>query len=227
MKTSMHYIYVTLSVVSICGATFFLPLQLTARLILGCVIIMSALISIVLLNRHNRAEAKQAKVTEAEIATLKATLHKSEELRAKFREAVVEMSNDLENAKHVKHDGRAEQYLDAFHENYVKPYLDYLMSVEMPLSSEAKQKIVNDTVELAMLAIDMADAYDWDINNREEQRIVCGLLLRHISKEDAMDQATKITDNPFETPKWVRALNDSLKDVISDGANIILSGYKA
>lgn len=227
MNTSLHYIYVTLGVTSICGVAFFLPLPLTVRLILGSVVLMSVLVTFVILNRQNRAEAKQSKAMENEIATLKATLHKSEELRARFREAVVEMSKDLENAKQVKHDGHAEQYLAAFHKNYVAPYLDYLMKVDMPLSSEVRQKIVNDTVELAMLAVDMADAYDWDINNREEQRIVCGLLLGQISKEEALAKSVKITDNPFETPKWIRALNDSLKKVISEDSNIILSGYKA
>ena len=227
MKTRLYYIYVTLCVLSVCVIGLFLPLSFIVRLILGCVILIAVLISVVILNRYTKAKAEKAQAIEAEIATLKATLHKSEELRAQFREVVVEMSKDLENAKHVRHDGRAEQYLAAFHRNYVAPYLDYLMNVDMPLSAEVKRKIVNDTVELAMLALDMADAYDWDINNRSEQRIVCGLLLGQMSKEEALAQAVKITDNPFETPKWIRALNDSLKGVISDDSNIILSGYKA
>jgi hypothetical protein len=227
MKRNIHYIYASLLVIVLCALALYLPIAFPIRLILGIVLLLSATFATILLKRIWSAEEKYVSEFENENATLKATLNKSEELRARMREKILEMSKDKDKFTSEPQDKLAEQYLMSFHHNYIAPYLDYLNNVEMPLSVEVKQKIVNDTVELAMLALDMADAYDWDINNRTEQRIVCGLLLGHMSKDEALAQAIKITDNPYETPKWVRALSESLKDIISQDSNIILSGYKA
>ena len=227
MTRNIHYIYVALLVMVLCASVLYLPIAFPVRLVLGLVLLLSAVFATILLKKSWSVEETYVKELENENATLTATLNKSEELRARMREKILEMSKNQGNLKEEPHDEHAEQYLASFHHNYVAPYLDYLMKVEMPLSVEVKQKIVNDTVELAMLALDMADAYDWDINNRTEQRIVCGLLLGQMSKEEALAQAIKITDNPYETPKWVRALSESLKDVISQDSNIILSGYKS
>ena len=226
MTRNIHYVYACLLVMVLCASAFYVPVSFIIRVILGFVMLFSAIIAAMLLKKMRSEEEKHVKKFEIENATLKATLNKSEDLRARLREKILEMSKDKEKFALEPRDQRAEQYLASFHQNYVSPYLDYLMSVEMPLSVEVKQKIVNDTVELAMLALDMADAYDWDVNNRAEQRIVCGLLLGQMSKEEALAQAVKITDNPYETPKWVRALSESLRDVISSDSNIILSGYK-
>jgi NADH:ubiquinone oxidoreductase subunit 6 (subunit J) len=226
MTRNIHYVYACLLVMVLCASAFNLQVAFALRAVLGLVLLSSAIIAAILLKRMRIEGEKHVKKFEIENATLKATLNKSEDLRARLREKILEMSKDKEKFALEPRGQRAEQYLASFHQNYVVPYLDYLMNVEMPLSVEVKQKIVNDTVELAMLALDMADAYDWDVNNRAEQRIVCGLLLGQMSKEEALAQAVKITDNPYETPKWVRALSESLRDVISLDSNIILSGYK-
>lgn len=227
MTKNIHYIYALLLVMVLCASALYLPIAFPIRFVLGLILLLSALFAALLMKKICSAEEKYVSELENEKATLNATLNKSEELRARMREKILEMSKDKDKCTSELHDERAEQYLMSFHHDYIAPYLDYLKNVEMPLSIEVKQKIVNDTVELAMLALDMADAYDWDVNNRAEQRLVCGLLLGQMSKEEALAQAVKITDNPYETPKWVRALSESLKDVISQDSNIILSGYKA
>ena len=185
MTRNIHYVYACLLVMVLCASAFNLPVAFALRVVLGLVLLSAAIIAAILLKRMRSEEEKHVKKFENENATLKATLNKSEDLRARLREKILEMSKDKEKFALERHDERAERYLVSFHQNYVAPYLDYLMSVEMPLSVEVKQKIVNDTIELAMLALDMADAYDWDVNNRAEQRIVCGLLLGQMSKEEA------------------------------------------
>lgn len=228
MKRS-YCLYAFLFVIGCCLVALNLVTALVLKLTLTSVMLVSLLLAVVLLCKQRNESEDHARQLENELAVLNAKLSKSEDIRSRFRKVLTEMSENADKAGSggAAREVCAEKYLASFHKNYVSPYLDYLMSVEMPLSQESKQKIINDTVELAMLSLDMSDAYDWDINNREEQNINCELLLRRISKEEAMASAIEVTENPYETPRWIRALNESLKDVISQDSRIILSGYKA
>ena len=86
--------------------------------------------------------------------------------------------------------------------------------------------IIDMTIDLAMKAVDVADASDWNINNRPEQKLNLEVVSQVKTIEQAYENAKQITDNPTVTPKWIRALHGSLKDIVSETCKIIYSGYK-
>lgn len=160
-----------------------------------------------------------------EVAIALSKLEKSESVRNRYREVVVELENQL-NAKHIPKDDPARKMLESFRTNVVIPYVATLKDVEMPLSPETKQSIIDMTIDLAMKAVDVADASDWNINNRPEQKLNLEVVSQQKTIEQAYENAIQITDNPTVTPRWIRALYGSLKDIVSESCKIIYSGYK-
>ena len=151
------------------------------------------------------------------------TEEKSEEIRARYREIVTQCENC---PKVIVKDSIKLKYFDAFRNNVVIPYLEGLKRVNMPLSPEDKQEILDQTIELAMQAVDIADAAEWTINNRSEQKLNLDIVSKSKTRDDAYEEAIIITDNPAATPKWIRALSSSIIDVVSDSCKIIFSGYR-
>ena len=176
---------------------------------------------------------EQEEQSRNQIDDLKSKLESSEDFRRRYRETLKSMDaeidalrNQLSLAQNKESTNQAEVFLSAYEKNCVLPFFSELRSVAMPLDGEDKQRIVDRVVDLAMQAIDMADSYDWDINNREEQKINCDRITGDITLEEALEKAVPITDNPMETPKWARALCASLTPIMSDSGKTVFSGYK-
>lgn len=124
MTKNIHYIYASLLVTALCASALYLPIAFPVRLVLGLVLLLSVILATVLLKRIWSVEETYVKGLENENATLKATLSKSEELRARMREKILEISQNQDNLKRGSYDEHAEQYLASFHHNYIAPYLD-------------------------------------------------------------------------------------------------------
>lgn len=221
-----------------CLDAIILILQNSTIVVKVCAVIMALLgILIVFFTRKFNMEATEkitrlTKEFRSENEALSAKLDKSEDIRARFRAALEDMEHQLEECKNGGTNSEpdlntSETYLKGFNENYVQPFLAYLRSIEMPITDNDRQKTIDATINIAMLAIDIADCYDWTINNRNEQRINCALATKDITPEEASRLAIQITDNPELTPRWIRALSTTLSPVISKDSGIILSGYKA
>lgn len=231
MKKNLHLVIVTIVIALISAVlTFFLSDRIL-MIVRSCLII-SLTGSLLLLYIHSSSIEEQFAVLKnkysADTGALKARLEKSEELRSRYRE-VLTQSEQVNKEKDVASDladqSKYQHYAD-FRNNVVVPYLTNLKNVEMPLNAQDKQAIIDATVDLAMLAIDVADAGDWSINNRVEQKLNLDVVAQKKTKAEAYDEAIIITDNPAVTPKWIRALSSSVKEVVSDSCMIIYSGYK-
>ncbi|MCQ2148130.1 MAG: hypothetical protein MJZ16_11540 [Bacteroidales bacterium] len=179
----------------------------------------------------NSVLQQKLKKSEELRSALKEKIEKSESVRSDMSETIKRLQSfgasngvlaQITNAVASKD----EKSLIAFNKNVVAPYLSYIKSIQMPLSEDDKQMIIDKTISLAMIAVDMADTYEWDLNNREEQKINCGILNAQISIEEALSKAIQITDNPMVTPRWIRAMSTALASILSDTSNVIYSGYK-
>ena len=184
-------------------------------------------------NQYVRKELIQVEKNKSDkIEELAAKLKKSEELRARFRSALEDIERQNEKLTHTSHNltphemNMAQVLLNSLNQNRIQPFIAYLNGVEMPLSDMDKQIIIDKTVDIAMLAIDIADSFNWTINNRDEQKINCSIATNDITREEALKAAIQITDNPTITPKWIRALTSSLMSIVSANSGIIYSGYK-
>lgn len=196
---------------------------LTAALLLLLLVALICFLKYVM-SAKEEITAQESKHRD-EIAITLAKLEKSESVRNRYREVVGELENQLK-AKNILKDDPASKMLESFRNNVVSPYIAALKDVEMPLSPEAKQNIIDMTIDLAMKAVDVADASDWNINNRPEQKLNLEVVSQVKTIEQAYENAKQITDNPTVTPKWIRALHGSLKDIVSETCKIIYSGYK-
>ena len=171
-------------------------------------------------------------IKDARISELEASLEKSEDFRRRYREALMSADTKIDSltqqlASLEKTEiNPAEALLSKYESNFVQPFFAALRSIEMPLSEADRQSIVDQVVDLAMLSMDMADCYNWTINNRQEQKINCDRITMGISLEEAEVRAIAITDNPLSTPKWVRALSKALAPILSEHGKTIYSGYK-
>lgn len=231
MKKNLHLAIVAISIALICAVlTFFLSDRIL--MIVGACLIISLIISLLLLYIHSSCIEEQFAVMKnqytSDTGALKARLQKSEELRSRYRE-VLTQSEQVNKEKVVATDVSDQskyQYYTDFRNNVVVPYLTTLKNVDMPLNAQDKQTIIDATIDLAMLAIDVADAGDWSINNRVEQKLNLDVVAQKKTKSEAYNEAIIITDNPAVTPKWIRALSASLKEIVSDSCMIIYSGYK-
>lgn len=169
--------------------------------------------------------ALQESKNRDDVAIILAKLEKSESLNKRYREVLVDLEKKQTEAQ-TKVSQTSCDMLKYFRDNIVSPYIAALKDVEMPLTPEVKQEIIDSTIDLAMKAVDVADAYEWSINNRPEQKLNLEVVSQIKTKEEAYDNARQITDNPTVTPKWIRAMSGSLKDVVSETTKIIYSGYK-
>lgn len=217
MKTTSYvlkicFILIILSAV----AGFFIKLPFVCNIIVIVLTIACFFVLSKLLNGY-----------EENIIAMKKEIEESDELRRRYRSAL-EQEQHARKAAENKNAPICEppSILADFKKNVSTPYMDMLSSFEMPLSDADKQKVIDGTVEVAMLAIDMADAHNWNLENREEQKINLELISGTIDKRQALDRATMITENPTVTPRWARALHQSLNGVVSKGNRIIYSGYK-
>lgn len=233
---NMKLIYVYLVALTAIGGIGLLVKSDTVTALCFCLVIALSLITVIFEVRRSRFEKRKNRQNALEakeyISSLNKMLAESEEYCKEYREVVDLMEQKLNyyqdeiNELKQQKNSQADLYMFAFRDHIVRPYLEMLRSVEMPLQPNDKQQIIDRTIELAMMAVDMGDCVEWSISNREEQRLNCALVEEKISIEDAKNQALPLTDNPATTPKWARALNASFKDIVSKDNNIIYSGYK-
>lgn len=171
--------------------------------------------------------SKMQNVYKGHIFELEKEIEESDELRRRYRLALEQEQNARKLAECKKTaTNDAPHILLEFKRNVSTPYMDMLSSFEMPLSETDKQKVIDSTVEVAMLAVDMADAHNWSLENRVEQKINLELIAGTIDKKQALDRAIMTTENPKVTPRWARALYQALNEKVSINSGIIYSGYK-
>lgn len=157
------------------------------------------------LSKALEEETEQATILKQEIAKLKAELQRIDE-EGYFSVAL----NTVKN----------------FRNHITTQYYEQLRATDEPLTQEARQAIIDSTIDMAMLAFDMAETIDWNLSNREEQKLNIEIINDPESRQQSVEEAIIITDNPTITPKWARLLGETFKDIVSKEANIIYSGYK-
>lgn len=231
-KNNLHFAIAAICLAIVCAFCMFFLNNRVLLMSVAAFLIIALIMSIILIHNHTSVVSghisKLNNKYQADLGGLKARLAKSEELRSRYREILTQLEQENKDtradcSKEIQ--SKIQCYTD-FKNNVVVPYLTDLKKADMPLDSLAKQKIIDSTIELAMQAIDVADASDWSINNRPEQKLNLEVVSQKKTKTDAYAEAIVITDNPAVTPKWIRALYTSVKDIVSDSSMIIFSGYK-
>lgn len=243
MRSIVKWLYLIALVSVVCGIISILGIMIESHLILNVIIVVCGLLSIIIVYSLSVAISKQnCKFNELKetIVQLNKQLKSSEDFRGRFRDAlktesdradVLEQENQKLKVEIAQVKGAfisdADLVLMNFRNNVTTRFFEQLRGVNMPLDLEERQVIIDNTINVAMMALDIAETLQWsDVVNREEQKLNVGIINGTISHEDALNNAIKITDNPTITPKWARALGMAFKGVVSEDANIIFSGYK-
>lgn len=121
---------------------------------------------------------------------------------------------------------RSEEFLYAFRDKAVRPFMNELKHCEMPASSEDMIRLTALMMELAMSSVDLVDTFRENINARSEQRLTKDILLGMKTREQAYAAAKIITDNPMETPVWARVIKSMAVQAGIADRHILYSGYK-
>lgn len=100
-----------------------------------------------------------------------------------------------------------------------------LQKQETPLDKEQCQNNLDMLLNLAMTTFDLVTTFG-NPNIREEQRLNEMLLFKKITIEQALEQAKPMTRISTETPKWIRAIKETLETHGIRRSNVIFSGYK-
>ena len=226
-----------------CSVISILGIIANGSFMLNVIIIAVGLVSILVTYRISAIVSTllaQNNDLNKRVVDLQEKLQSSEDFRNRFREALTKESNRAEALEHENKKLKADIQrledinttddlitLEHFRDTVTTRFIEQLRSVEMPLSEEDRQAIVDSTIRIAMMAFDIAEnTGSGDVAIREDQRLNIDIVNGKITTEEAMSQAVKITDNPTITPKWARALGATFKDIVSENSNIIFSGYK-
>lgn len=100
-----------------------------------------------------------------------------------------------------------------------------LQKQETPLDKNQCLNNLDMLLNLAMTTFDLVTTFG-NPNIREEQRLNEMLLFKKITIEQALEQAKPMTRISTETPKWIRAIKETLETHGIRRSNVIFSGYK-
>lgn len=92
--------------------------------------------------------------------------------------------------------------------------------------SEQCSKNLDMMLNVSMVAFDVITTAFANPNSREEQKLNKMLLAKSITREEALQMAKEITSISTETPKWIRAIKDTLQLYGIMHSDVIFSGYK-
>ena len=93
-------------------------------------------------------------------------------------------------------------------------------------NSEQCRKNMDMLLNISMVSFDLVTTAFGNHNSREEQKLNRLLLTKEITREEALLQAKVMTSISTETPKWLRAIKDTLALYGIRQSEVIFSGYK-
>lgn len=242
MGRFVRWLYAIALVVIVCSVASMFDIMIDLSAVLSIVVAVVAVLLLVVVYRLDSALSalrKRSAEAEEQLAKLQEEAKSSRELKKRLSDALkeesdkvavletenVELKEEVERLKGA-YMSDAEMALVNFRDHITTKYLEQLRATSEPLSDEARQAIIDSTVDMAMIAFDMAETVHWTLSNREEQRLNTAIINDPDARQKAMDEAIVITDNPTLTPKWVRLLGETFQGVVSKDAKIIYSGYK-
>ena len=242
MGRFVRWLYAIALVVIVCSVASMFDIMINLSAVLSIVVAVVAVLLLVVVYRLDSAlSAQRERSVEAEeqLAKLQEEIKSSRVLKKRLSDALkeeedkvavletknVELTEEVERLKGA-YMSDAEMTLMNFRDHITTKYLEQLRATSEPLSDEARQAIIDSTVDMAMIAFDMAETVHWTLSNREEQRLNTAIINDPDARQKAMDKAIVITDNPTLTPKWARLLGETFQGVVSEDAQIIYSGSK-
>ena len=242
MGRFVRWLYAIALVVIVCSVASMFDIMINLSAVLSIVVAVVAVLLLVVVYRLDSAlSALRERSAEAEeqLVKLQEETKRSREIKQRLSDALkeeedkvavletknVELTEEVERLKGA-YMSDAEMTLMNFRDHITTKYLEQLRATSEPLSDEARQAIIDSTVDMAMIAFDMAETVHWTLSNREEQRLNTAIINDPDARQKAMDKAIVITDNPTLTPKWARLLGETFQGVVSEDAKIIYSGYK-
>lgn len=242
MGRFVRWLYAIALVVIVCSVASMFDIMINLSAVLSIVVAVVAVLLLVVVYRLDSvlsALRERSAEAEEQLVKLQEETKRSREIKQRLSDALKEESNkvamlEAENAESKEEIERlkgaymsdAEMTLMNFRDHITTKYLEQLRATSEPLSDEARQAIIDSTVDMAMIAFDMAETVHWTLSNREEQRLNTAIINDPDARQQAMDKAIVITDNPTLTPKWARLLGETFQGVVSEDAKIIYSGYK-
>ena len=239
MGRFVRWLYAIALVVIVCSVASMFDIMINLSAVLSIVVAVLLLVVVYRLDSARSALRKRSAEAEEQLVKLQEEIKSSRVLKKRLSDALkeeedkvavletknVELTEEVERLKGA-YMSDAEMTLMNFRDHITTKYLEQLRATSEPLSDEARQTIIDSTVDMAMIAFDMAETVHWTLSNREEQRLNTAIINDPDARQKAMDEAIVITDNPTLTPKWARHLGETFRGVVSQDAKIIYSGYK-
>lgn len=239
MGRFVRWLYAIALVVIVCSVASMFDIMINLSAVLSIVVAVLLLVVVYRLDSALSALRKRSAEAEEQLVKLQEEIKSSRVLKKRLSDALkeeedkvavletknVELTEEVERLKGA-YMSDAEMTLMNFRDHITTKYLEQLRATSEPLSDEARQTIIDSTVDMAMIAFDMAETVHWTLSNREEQRLNTAIINDPDARQKAMDEAIVITDNPTLTPKWARHLGETFRGVVSQDAKIIYSGYK-
>ena len=242
MGRFVRWLYAIALVVIVCSVASMFDIMINLSAVLSIVVAVVAVLLLVVVYRLDSARSalrERSAEAEEQLVKLQEETKRSREIKQRLSDALkeeedkvavletknVELTEEVERLKGA-YMSDAEMALVNFRDHITTKYLEQLRATSEPLSDEARQAIIDSTVDMAMIAFDMAETVHWTLSNREEQRLNTAIINDPDARQKAMDKAIVITDNPTLTPKWARLLGETFQGVVSEDAKIIYSGYK-
>ena len=243
MEKNIKLLY-TIALASIgCSVLSTLGIMSKLSIVLSIVaVVTSALLLLVIRNFDKSISETIQNLNDLtlELTTLKDKAKRSNELKQELSKALAEETEQTkhlneENAalkaklKRIEEVGNYSIPLDTlrnFRNHVSTKFYEQLRATSEPLTEQSRQEIIDSTIDMAMLAFDMAETVDWTLSNRDEQKLNMAIINDPDARQKSLDEAIVITDNPTVTPTWARLLEETFKGIVSTDAPIIYSGYK-
>lgn len=243
MEKDIKWLYPIALVLIGCSALSIFGVSTKLSMVLSIVSLATSALLLLVARNLDKSLSKMLRYHEylvETLASLKDKTKRSNEVKQELSKALTEETEQTtilkqENAalkaelKRIEEIGNYSIALDTlrnFRNHISTKYYEQLRATSEPLTEQSRQKIIDSTINMAMLAFDMAETVDWSLSNREEQKLNMAIISDLDARQKSIDEAIIITDNPTMTPKWARLLGETFKDVVSKDANIIYSGYK-
>lgn len=243
MEKDIKWLYHIALVLIGCSALSIFGVSTKLSMVLSIVSLAASALLLLVARNLDKSLSKMLRYHEdlvETLASLKYKTKRSNEVKQELSKALTEETEQTtilkqENAalkaelKRIEEIGNYSIALDTlrnFRNHISTKYYEQLRATSEPLTEQSRQEIIDSTINMAMLAFDMAETVDWSLSNREEQKLNMAIISDLDARQKSIDEAIIITDNPTMTPKWARLLGETFKDVVSKDANIIYSGYK-
>lgn len=243
MEKNIKWLYPIALVLIGCSALSIFGISTKLSMVLSIVSLAASALLLLVARNLDKSLSKMLRYHEdlvETLASLKDKTKRSNEVKQELSKALTEETEQTtilkqENAalkaelKRIEEIGNYSIAIDTlrnFRNHISTKYYEQLRATSEPLTEQSRQEIIDSTINMAMLAFDMAETVDWSLSNREEQKLNMAIISDLDARQKSIDEAIVITDNPTLTPKWARLLGETFKDVVSKDANIIYSGYK-